>query len=400
MNEVSFKKEYNLLIGILAVLNAYYSIIPHFTGNVIDVDHKVLAVVIGLFFFLFLLKVKTISRNAGIALLMAALAGVFVFVRADFSFTYYTKWILYMTAMLLYIMCLSNVGEIEDSTLNLVFFSSAAPFVFYLLETFDLSYYRHSRIGYKLMLTFENENAAAMQLLMLVGVFFLYARRCLKQRKRVLSAICILMIFVDAYMIFLTKSRSSLLGILFILVFVLFDKFDHLINKKFIFICVLFPLVFALIFVFLYRQGYQSIIFLGRDLFNGREEMWDSVLRQPLENLLFGAYHKYTQGTGKVPFQLHNGVIDMIASYGIIVTGFFLYVLYKALVKINDSGTKMGKLVVVCCLALMIQCSGEAALLIGNRCNFICMLFVFLKAEDVEKMNDEENVRLNETYGT
>lgn len=390
MNDVSFSKEYNCLISILAILNAYFSIIPHFNGKTIDVDHKILVVVIGIFFLLFLSKSRLkISRGTGFALLIAVISGIFVSFHAPVSFEYYTKWILFAVAILLYIMCLSNAGQINESTLKLVFICSALPFVFYLLESFDSSYYTHTRIGYKLMLTFENENSAAMQLLLISGIFFLYARRCMDQHKRLLTAVCFIMIFIDTYLIFLTKSRSSLLAVLFTLVFFIFDRFDFLINRKTIFIGILFPLVFALIFVSLYRHGHESIILLGRNLFNGREVMWDSVFQQPLSNLLFGSYHVYTRDTGKIPFQLHNGVVDMIASYGVIITGCFLCALNKVLRIINSQGTKMATLIVICCLALMIQSSGEAALLIGNRCNFICMLFVFLNADAAGTMSYE-----------
>lgn len=385
MNDVRFGREYNCLISILAILNAYFSIIPHFNGKTIDVDHKILVVVIGIFFLMFIIKSRfRISQGTGFALLIAMVSGLFVSFHAPVSFAYYTKWILFAVAILLYIMCLNNASQIKESTLMLVFICSALPFVFYLLESFDISYYTHTRIGYKLMLTFENENSAAMQLLLIGGIFFLYARRCMDQHKRLLTVVCFIMIFIDTYLIFLTKSRSSLLAVLFILVFFIFDRFDFLINRKTIFIGILFPLVFALIFVALYHHGYQSIILLGRNLFNGREAMWDSVFQQSLPNLLFGSYHIYTRDTGKIPFQLHNGVVDMIASYGIIITGCFLYALNKVLRIINSRGTKMAILIVICCLALMIQSSGEAALLIGNRCNFICMLFVFVN-EDIAK---------------
>lgn len=128
----------------------------------------------------------------------------------------------------------------------------------------------------------------------------------------------------------------------------------------------------------LYRHGHHSIILLGRNLFNGRELMWNSVFEQPLLNLLFGSYHVYTRGTGKLPFQLHNGIVDMIASYGVIITGWFLYLLNKVLRMIVRQRSKMSILIAICILSLMVQSSGEAALLIGNRCNFICMLLVFL----------------------
>lgn len=379
MNDVNFSREYNCLIGTLAVLNAYFSISPHFTGKTIDVDHKLLTVVIGFFFLLFIMKSRfRISRATGSALLLATVSGIFVSFHTPGSFEYYTKWILFAISILLYIICLSNTGQIKESTLKVVFISSALPFVFYLLETFDATYYRHSRIGYKLMLTFENENSAAMQLLLIGGIFFLYARRCMDQHKRLLTAACFVMILADTYLIFLTKSRSSLLAVLFILVFFIFDRFDFLINSKTVFIGIIFPLIFAQIFVSLYRHGYHSIILLGRNLFNGREIMWNSVFEQPLLNLLFGSYHVYTRGTGKLPFQLHNGIVDMIASYGVIITGWFLCLLNKVLKMIVRQRTKMSILLAICLLSLMIQSSGEAALLIGNRCNFICMLFVFL----------------------
>jgi RsiW-degrading membrane proteinase PrsW (M82 family) len=79
MNDVSFSKEYNCLISILAILNAYFSIIPHFNGKTIDVDHKILVVVIGVFFLLFLMKSRLrISQGTGFALLIAVISGIFV----------------------------------------------------------------------------------------------------------------------------------------------------------------------------------------------------------------------------------------------------------------------------------------------------------------------------------
>lgn len=381
MSVAGFGKEYNFLIRVLAVLNAYFSIMPHFTKKTIDIDHRILCVVIVAFFLLFLLKTKLkLSGNTVFALFIVGISVVFVSFNAPPSFDYYTKWILFAISILLYIVCLNCAGEINESTLVFVFICNAFPFVFYLIESLDSTYYTYTKLGYKLKLTFENENSAAMQLLLLGCIFFLYARRCSERRKKVLKTICFIMIFVDAYLIFLTQSRSSLFAILFILVFSIFNRLDFLINKKTIMIGVAFPLLFAIGFVFLYRQGYQSIVLLGRNLFNGREEMWSSVFEQPLSNMLFGAYHVYTSGTGSLPFQLHNGIVDMIASYGVIVTVCFVYALNKILIRIYERKSRTGTMIVICCLALIIQSCGEAALLIGNRCSFICMLFVFLEA--------------------
>lgn len=369
----------NIFVAFLAILNAYYMVAPHFNGGVLDIDHKMLIVVILVFFALILITVQRINQSVAMALCIIPIAWLFVTMSTGYigSFVYYTKWILFSGSIILYSIFLGMDFVIEERTLNIVFWSHVVPVLIYVIESFDPQYYVHTNKGPALILTFDNQNSASMQLLFISAVLFLSAKRYTDSEKKYRTFIAFVGIVALSYLIWKTGSRSSTLGVLLLLICYVLPSVQKLITKRTIVVFMLFPLFFAVLMVYLYRHNNTNFILLGRNMFNGREKMWAAVFEQPISRWIIGSYPVFTNGEGLIPFQLHNGIVDMIASYGCLITFAFLTALKRVLDRFNTFDSWMGKMLVVTVLALLVESTGEAAFMTGGRCTFICMLFVF-----------------------
>ncbi len=378
MKVIKRSDAYNWFIIALTLINTYYCIQPHFTDGVMDIDHVFMGIFIGVFFVLFVLTSK-ISMVTLFSLLVLFVSGVFVFFRAPtFVLEYFIKWIEFVISILLYTILITSSHKLKKSTWNMIFLTSLIIMFVYLIEAFDAQYYTYSNDGDKLILTCVNQNSAAMQLLLVGSLFFLFAKKYQEEKKNALTVLCFCIILLTLYLIYLTGSRSSLIAIIFLACFFFIPKMEKLVTKPVIIAVLLFPLIFALVLVEL-SNYYDEIILLDKNLFNGRELMWRAVFNQPLSNKLLGSYHVYTI-LGQPPFQLHNGVVDMIATYGIIITAIFLFAVYKLLIYVKNKNTAISTLLVVCILALMVQSTGEAALFLGGRCSYVALLFTFINS--------------------
>lgn len=136
-----------------------------------------------------------------------------------------------------------------------------------------------------------------------------------------------------------TKSRTSIVAFIFILLLELFRK--KIIKKhpqiglKIIALIVIGGIVFPCLYTYLFTQeiiSYQTVVF-GKRVFTGRQYIWWNVWEYLLQNksaFIWGTGYNtefYSKGT----FNLHNAYIQLFAQYGILVLMIYMWYILRAL---------------------------------------------------------------------
>lgn len=131
-----------------------------------------------------------------------------------------------------------------------------------------------------------------------------------------------------------TDSRSCQLIVILSVVamFLVRNKYAIFQNKKFITICLLLPLIIALIVCLVSQSSIMSQINLWsikefqKPAFNGRDEIWLAGFESIKENVLFGS-GQYTVSTQ------HNSAVTCLVNFGVIGYIFWIYAFYIILRK-------------------------------------------------------------------
>ena len=379
----------NKLSVFLILFGAYNIIEPILTGTTYD-PNNIILLAVSIIAFGFLLISK---RVHGISILgifgILIFAFLFLFIDGGFSFSYYTKLVIFAISLLFYYVMLQSNENISESNYKVLYLSVLLQLIFFVIESFDSSAYMTMRSGTYLILCFDNKNSTAMHLLTLCCILILYAERIKHKEGKRKTIVPLLAFVVCLYFIVLTGSRSSLIGALFIIPFYFLPKLKRRVSKLIMFCFLLSPIIFAAIYIALYNAGYGDLQLFGRTLFNGRQDLWIPVFEGDLFDWLFGMYSNFARPDG-VPFQLHNGIVDLIASYGLIVTTAFLFMIYKLLSALLESCSDTNRMVVICICALVLQTIGEAALFNGTRAVYICMIMMFIERKSnngIERTN-------------
>ena len=353
--------------------------------------------------FVFLLIFKK-RQNASVADVLCVI-GVLVFsllilmLGGVLSPGYYTKWVIFAFALLFYLVTLRSDEDVSDGIFKLLFLSVVVQSAFFVFQSFDDLAYVELTSGTFIKFCFDNKNSAAMHLLTLCCISVLYAERLKTKQEKFKIILPLITFAICFYFILKTGSRSSLIGAIFILPFFIAPSIKKYITRPILLLFVLSPFIFAVIYIALYKAGFGDLQFLGRKIFNGREELWIPVFEGNLYNWMFGMFSQFTRPDG-IPFQLHNGIIDLIASYGSIVTIAFLTMIYKSLAKLLDTKNNTNRMVVICICALIFQSIGEAALFNGTRAIYICMILAFIERKTNNDIftNNKENTKDGTKY--
>lgn len=384
----------NKFLAFITLFGIYNVVEPILTKTLYDSNNVLLlAVSIVAFAGLVVRKLKNGASANSMLWTVFIIAFSFLILMADgvLSFGYYTKWVLFAFALLFYIVTIDGDEAVSDGVYKLIFFAVCIQVVFFIYNSFDASAYEKLRSGTYLKLCFENKNATAIHLLTLCCISVLYAER-LKAKKEKLKIVLPMLAFaICFYFIIKTGSRSAIMGALFVLLFFALPKLKRYVTRPVLLLIILTPFIFAAVYIAIYKAGYADLQFMGRKLFNGREDLWMPVFEADWSEWLFGMYSKYTR-IGAPPFQLHNGTVDMIASYGIIVTGMFLAMIYSVLSKLLKTKNDTNRMIVICLCAIIVETVGEAALFMGGaRSIYICMIFAFIAKNTVSdtSLNDE-----------
>lgn len=247
----------------------------------------------------------------------------------------------------------------------LLFFGPYAykPFV-------DINYVTVSDL---LTLGFPNPNHIAIIIFSVIVVMFYFT----VNKKGYVKVIYSLVIIFLSYMIYLTKSRTSLFCLIVFYCLYFYFKRDnrqrsYKINKSLIFLILISSLIFCLLYLLAFDKGLKDVQLFGKNFFSGREELYRLNLNELKNNYLFGA-------AGITMFNnAHNGMLAILVNTGIIGTIAYIYVSFNALTalskKIEKNRNRLAVFVGI--LSLFILASGEAAVLTGGSmfyCNMLTM---------------------------
>lgn len=165
-----------------------------------------------------------------------------------------------------------------------------------------------------------------------------------------------------------TDSRSCQLVIILSVVamFLIRNRYTIFQNKKFIIICLLLPLIIAIIVCLISQSAFMpqinrwSIQKFQKLAFNGRDEIWLNALQSIGTNMLFGT-GQYTVSAH------HNSAVTCLVNYGVIGYIFWIYAFYEILKKgINYASDYIVKSCILTFLLMYVQQSVELGIIAHN----------------------------------
>lgn len=145
-------------------------------------------------------------------------------------------------------------------------------------------------------------------------------------------------LFVYMYLIYLTKARACLIGIIaFILLlcgYRLLKKFNKSLSICVILFPVLFPLIYEkIISLASIKSIFGFLVSEGKTL-SSRVGIWNMALEEIYRHPILGDYNKIEAGYFGFS-HLHNMHLDVWLSYGVVVLILFLILLYKSVYSNN-----------------------------------------------------------------
>lgn len=179
-----------------------------------------------------------------------------------------------------------------------------------------------------------------------------------------------ILVFYDLYMIYRTNSRSTF-AVTLLVVISCFLFSNIRINKLIISVCALFPVLFVVVYLYLYYgAGLSNFSFMNKTFFSGRQVTYLnhlSTIENPI-NVLFGNFGAHCfQNAENAPLAVFCsvGVIGLIAFYA-----FYLHVLFSIA---DKPRSQIRTTCLICILGLFIESSTEASFFLGG---FPCVILV------------------------
>ena len=187
-----------------------------------------------------------------------------------------------------------------------------------------------------------NECARYLMLLFCISVvMFAYKKRALFL---IIAAVCFALQF---YFI----SRGALIGcVLFFAGFVLFKAWKRAWKVKTAFIIILLLSVLGILVAYVYSTvlfeaiGKGNITILGKDLFTGRQKIWELTFASIKDNLWFGVGSRVNEATiieesNELYRNAHNMALAVLVSFGLVHFILF-YLLFSFLISTNGACRK------------------------------------------------------------
>lgn len=332
-----------------------------------------------LMFIIYILSGKL--NSAHLTIIFIAIFTFTVFAAHSLEYIYMKRWMMFIAFLLYAAVCISIHASIKTRLWITILNSLQALLLLYfalLPASYTmgaLSYcYNPNSTSLRLMYLLITSVAAQLTFRNDIHKFFRIVWHLLN------CGLCVC--------IYLTGSRGMLVGLIaFIAVFAIYRKAKYnssaKVNNTIIAICIVFPLAFVLVYYLLVKIMPNFDIQLFGYTISTRNEMWFSVINDFKNNWFWGNYSE-NQG---MP---HNGYIDMINAYGYLVTGAFMWLIYRCIKKINQGGW-VNIVIVAGLIALILEATGEAASFMGDyRGIMIANLFLFRVTPDYLPQDNKE----------
>ena len=253
----------------------------------------------------------------------------------------------------------------------LLFIIASSP-VAYVLED--------GRRAQALALGSSNPNLTAM---LISGVIYMLI--LLFPKGVIRGAFQIVLIGGLIYLLVLTESRSSLVSVFIIILYVVFFR-NRRIPTFLIFVPILFSILFVPIYLYLFEKGVLNVSFIGKEFYSGRQFVYQNYLRfldSPLKQLL-GDFDS-------APFtNAHNAALTILCAIGPVGLALAYYGFTKQIVQTNNKSNSIkSRLAIVSMLCIFIQSSAESLMLTGVFPGVV-FLFLFGAYAKEEGLNSDE----------
>lgn len=273
------------------------------------------------------------------------------------SFNYLKKWLMFASTINMFFW-------ISNTQINSLMIRALKVTTILIEILFIFAYFvgTPGYLGRYLTFNFSNPNFAAISLLPICIYMLIYA---LGTRGKIRMLLYLALAAILAWFIWMTESRTCILSIAAFVVLLLFKKKY---NRWFTFVIVIFPFVFAILYMQLIETDFVKwFAFLeseGKGL-NSRERIWQYVFFIIDSAPFFGHYFVVTGGSGLA--NLHNIHLDTIASYGYIVFALTVWIMNFILNKIGEGITRMGNVGILAFYTVILSGTFEAALFSGSQ---------------------------------
>lgn len=249
--------------------------------------------------------------------------------------------------------------------------------VFYIVQGIFLIVLCFTPLAYKgftdyevvsdlLTLGFANPNQTGIVLFSTIAILIITSTKKMGIIKKVfIIGECVAL----SIMVFLTGARTSILGLLFLLIIILWKKGIRR-NVLIPDLIICFPIAFVYGYLWLAETKLGDVTFLGKNLLSGRQEVFTNVLYM-FQDKLFGNLEYFN-------FQnSHNALLTILVNIGIVGLGLYLIFTiasFNSLYRKIESRNQM-----ICCaaiLALFVMGCAETAVLTGGTIYFTSMFFI------------------------
>ncbi len=259
----------------------------------------------------------------------------------------------------------SNAVHLDTKTIRLTYiFCIFCVVIFFGYSFSSFAHWDTKRYISALTLGFNNPNFTGMLLFFLFSLLFI----CRPPKFVMLSYVFELIVL---YLLFKTQSRTSFLSALLILLLCVLIKPKPL-PKGIIMAVSIIPFLFVKGYLELYGHLLDGGIFLGKELFTGRERVYARYLdhiQTPLDYLIGHAQDEMFANA-------HNGPLAIFVSIGILGSICFFGILFYKLFTYNRAiSNREAAAAILVLLACFVNSCGEAAAWTGG---FPLLIFVYI----------------------
>lgn len=217
--------------------------------------------------------------------------------------------------------------------------------------------------------------------IMISAVLYLIAINIGYIKRKLKKGLFIVLIIVLLYFIYLTQSRTSLVVASLTITYIIFFK-DVKIPNFIVIVVLAFPFAFAKLYVSLYKSGMTNQTIMGKELFSGREYIFEKALygSQSIIETLFGNF-------GGCQFSnAHNGALSILTTIGYIGMIIVYFNSGNKLISINKNGldSSVSRICFVCILSFFLESCTEGVMFTGifPGVGFIYIYNVFMSYKD------------------
>ena len=338
-----------------------YIMIPLQNGMVNIVYKGIVLITFGCFLLLSIMPVKRSEILAGskellcIVLLVVTILASLLLSEGNINFDTHIMGILGFIEMPLAIILMDCVRYNEKNVKFVLYINILIAIVFSILS---MTEYAYSGVLDSLYLGYSNPNATAIYLMLNQAILIMFLPMI---RKWIIKCCVIGLCAYEEYLIFLTDSRTCILVSVVIIAYYFLGKRIK-IPKWIIAVAIVFPLVFLLVYSYMYANGeYMNLQILGKDLYSGREVYFLDQFSQLAGNYAFGDIQQYHFTN------MHNGPLTIIASCGILgYIWWFLFYFFTIRRYYSGAKSPLQFISLVAIFGVFIHSSSEAVLIVGG----------------------------------